>query len=473
MNDSLGQSQLSALLEHAQDIIIVVDEAGTISYVNPAIEQAIGHTPEEMLGENAFDFMHPDDRSRVWSRFRDLLERPGRATERARHRLEHAEGGWRWVESIGSNHSDEALDGFVINVRDVTERRRREQKIARQQALLEAQQESVLDGILVVDEAGTVISYNDQFVELWGVPGEIGEQDDEAVLEWAAGQLANLDDVHERVDGHDETARETTTDEIGTETALDEIELEDGRVFDRYTTPLVGDGGTHYGQLLTFRDVTERVEREAELQRHNERLQEFASVVAHDLRNPLNVATGQLDVARERDDDEHLEAVAESHERIAALIDDLLGLAREGEQVSDATQVDLGSLVESCWRTVETGDATLVAETDRTISADRSRLKQLLENLVRNACEHGGDDVTVTVGELESGFYVEDDGPGIPPDERDLVFDTGYSTAEAGTGVGLSVVRQVAVAHDWDVEVTEGTGGGARFEFTGVTVGAG
>lgn len=152
-----------------------------------------------------------------------------------------------------------------------------------------------------------------------------------------------------------------------------------------------------------------------------------------------------------------------------ALIDDLLTLARQGEAVSETELVDLATLADGCWENVATADATLVTDIDRRIHADRSRLRQLLENLMRNAIDHGGDDVTVTVGALADGFSVEDDGPGIPADERAQVFEMGYSTAEDGTGFGLSIVEEVADAHGWDVRVTDGAAGGARFEITGVS----
>lgn len=82
--------------------------------------------------------------------------------------------------------------------------------------------------------------------------------------------------------------------------------------------------------------------------------------------------------------------------------------------------------------------------------------------------EHGEEGVTVTVGEFDDGFRVEDDGPGIPEAKREAVSEAGYTTAEEGTGFGLSIVKQVAEAHDWTVRVTEGAAGGARFEVTNV-----
>ncbi|ELZ39478.1 Htr-like protein [Halorubrum tebenquichense DSM 14210] len=151
-----------------------------------------------------------------------------------------------------------------------------------------------------------------------------------------------------------------------------------------------------------------------------------------------------------------------------SLIDDLLALAREGDKVTDPEPVNLDSLTEACWQTVETGDATLVTEAERTIRADRSRLAQVLENLFRNAVEHGGDDVTIRVGDIEEGFYVEDDGGGIPVDEQEQIFDAGYTTSDEGTGFGLPIVRQIVDAHGWTVRVTNGSRGGTRFEITGV-----
>mgnify|MGYP000170992010 CR=1 FL=1 len=256
--------------------------------------------------------------------------------------------------------------------------------------------------------------------------------------------------------------------------------------------------------------------REAELARQNDRLAEFASVVSHDLRNPLRVAEGRLELLKEDCETDHVAAIEGALDRMDALIEDILTLAREGDEVSEMETVDLPEVCEACWQHVETAEATLETATDGAIRADRSRLQQLIENLVRNAVEHGStspdsharrdavehgstsprsqapedavehgstgsrpeaddavehgrDDVTVTVGDLETGFYVADDGPGVPADERESVFDAGYSTATDGTGFGLSIVKQIADAHGWDVTLTESEAGGARFEITGVT----
>ncbi len=204
------------------------------------------------------------------------------------------------------------------------------------------------------------------------------------------------------------------------------------------------------------------------LQRKNEQLEQFASIVSHDLRNPLNVAQGRLKLATEECTSEHLDPVIKAHDRIEALIDDLLELALAGEEIDEMEVIDPAIFSETWWQNIDTHDATLQVDIERKICADSSRLQQLFENLVRNAIEHAGKSVTVTLGQLEGGFYIEDDGRGIPPEERDKVLEAGYSTADKGTGFGLRIVKQVVDAHGWNLAVTEGSDGGARFEITGV-----
>jgi PAS domain S-box-containing protein len=266
--------------------------------------------------------------------------------------------------------------------------------------------------------------------------------------------------------------------------------------------PVRNEDGEVVAGMAVSQNVTEHRKDRLKLQQRNERLSEFASIVSHDLRNPLNVLSGALELAEETGDPEHFERSYRAVDRMDALVDDLLTLARQGQSIDDFEPVDLAAAVRECWRTVETGDATLDVRTDRTVMADAGRLRQLLDNLVSNAVEHGsassrpqaddavehgstsprsqapddavadgsGSDLTITVGSLDDppGFYVADDGVGIPPDRTDEVFERGVSTAEQGTGLGLAIVREVANAHGWDVTLRESEGGGTRFDITGV-----
>ncbi|WP_276260376.1 histidine kinase N-terminal 7TM domain-containing protein [Haloglomus litoreum] len=220
--------------------------------------------------------------------------------------------------------------------------------------------------------------------------------------------------------------------------------------------------------VLLLTDVTARRHHLRRLRKQNEQLEEFAAAAAHDLRNPLNVIDGYTELARESGDPAHFDRIEQASDRMSRLVEDLLALGRRGRLVESTSAVSLPEVAERAWQSIESQDATLAVSASDTVPADADRLVQLLENLFANAVQQDPG-VTVTVGRMPDGFYVADDGPGIPQDEREQVFDYGYTTRETGSGFGLSIVETVADAHGWEVQVTESEDGGARFEITGVT----
>jgi len=225
---------------------------------------------------------------------------------------------------------------------------------------------------------------------------------------------------------------------------------------------------THWASYeLEQRRATEQLERQ------NERLDSFASLVSHDLRNPLNVAKGRLELAQDTEDPSHLAAVGRALDRMDAIIQDVLTLTWGSQDLDpdDLEVCDLARLAKECWGHVDMSQATLQMDDPPVVNADPGRLQRLLENLFRNAVEHGGDDVTLWVGGLDDGFFVEDDGPGIPEEKREEVFEAGYSSEEEGTGLGLSIAETIVESHGWTLSVTKGRTGGARFEITGVDTG--
>jgi len=248
--------------------------------------------------------------------------------------------------------------------------------------------------------------------------------------------------------------------------------------------------GAGIGLLVGEYDVRIR-ETQARLAEETRRLDEFASIVSHDLRNPLNVAQGYVELVAKTGDTTELDHVVDAHERMETILTDMLTLAKEGDRTVSLTPVSIAAVAEEAWAMVTTGDATLRVTADVTLHADRGRLQTLFENLFRNAVEHGStnsrpeaDDavestssrtheatpVDVTVATLDdgSGFYVEDTGRGIPPAHRERVFEAAFTTGD-GSGIGLAIVRAAADAHGWSHTITEGEHGGARFEFRQVS----
>jgi nitrogen-specific signal transduction histidine kinase len=261
-----------------------------------------------------------------------------------------------------------------------------------------------------------------------------------------------------------------------TSTHEDTIELGDAdRYFDIRRTEIQTPARNTGGWVIVFSDVTE-------LKRTNRRLDRFASMVSHDLRTPLNRATARLGRLSREQSDEGVEAVRTELARMESIIDDMLQLARAGEAVDTTEACSLGDLVTEVWETLETDDAELECHVgDTTVEADLARLFQVFENLLGNALVHNDTPLTVRVGRLDvdrdlaagdalGGFFVEDDGRGIPGDEREEIFEYGYTTDEVGNGYGLSIVRQIVEAHGWELHATEGSDGGARFAITGVEI---
>lgn len=239
--------------------------------------------------------------------------------------------------------------------------------------------------------------------------------------------------------------------------------------------------GAPKGRLIVLREITSQKEREKELQRQNDRLDQFARTVSHDLRNPLQVAQGHLTLMDADANNEHVATIETAHDRMDQLIDEVLTLAQVGKTVEEAERVTLEAVATDAMDHVDFADCEckLSIPPTTTIRADYDRLVRVFENLYRNAVQHTDSAVELRVGVLQdaetqtpqkqrTGFFIEDTGPGIPEQERAEVFDNGYTTSADGTGFGLSIVENIVDAHDWDIHVTESSEDGARFEISDV-----
>jgi PAS domain S-box-containing protein len=343
---------------------------------------------------------------------------------------------------------------LAANTEAALERAERERELVVERDRLTALFENVPDAALryeLVDGEPVVRRANARFETVFGYDGEevIGENIDEHIVppgHEESGDVLNA--ALESGESLQTTVRRRTADGV--------------RDFLLHVAPLALGERNGSGYAI-YTDITDQKRRERDLERQNELLDEFASVISHDLRNPMSVARGRIELAETDQHSEHHEAALWAVARMDTLIEDVLTLARQGRVIDDTEPIELASVAERAWRTVEREDATIDIEVTETLDGDPDRLLRLFENLFRNAIDHASADVHVTVGPTEEGFFVADDGPGIPDGECERIFEHGYSTSDSGTGLGLMIVRKIADAHGWTVSVAD-SGAGARFD---------
>jgi PAS domain S-box-containing protein len=438
--------------------------------VNRAFEEVFGYEEATMVGRSLDEFVVPPERQEeavsINSRVQD-----GEmfAVEVTRQTAD----GEREFLLQNAVYPDSDVEFAMYT--DITERKERERELQRQndrlQALFRNARSAVVEYVYYDDEA-IVERVNSRFESVFGYEGEtlVGEPLDRFIVPSdERGSISDIDERVKRGEHLDEEVRRETVDGVQT--------------FILRNTPI--DTGDRVRGYASYVDITQRKERERELERtkrrledsnealrrKNERLEQFASVVSHDLRNPLTVARLQAEFAEESGGDEHFERLHTSHERMDAMIEDLLLLARAETSVDTDGTVALASRAKRAWEGVRTPGSKLELDLSGAseIRGDPELLGHVFENLFRNAVDHNDRPVTVRVGVLaengeRTGFYVEDDGCGIDPDSAGQATDYGYSTAESGTGFGLSIVAEFVDRHGWELTIGDSTDGGARFE---------
>ncbi|MFP4626082.1 MAG: PAS domain S-box protein [Natronomonas sp.] len=444
MEEQLTGDRLSALLEHSHDIIVVVDEDGTNRYVSPSVSNILGYDPDDLVGTNTFEFVHPDDREEVVDRFSRMVETDAQTTERVSHRMKHEDGSWVWVESIGSNRLNSALEGYVINSREITERRERERELREYREFNEAIFNSLEDGFFVNDTNADVRRWNQAVTEISGYT-------DEEVASMNAAEFIHPDH-HERVFRY-----LVETLETGSSRYEADLVTKDGtRIPFEFVSTLLEDPDGEPVITGIGRNITERKERIRQLQ-------VLDRVLRHNFNNDMTVVRGYADTILQETSDEDVAADA------TAIIDRsdklLQTVAKEREIVEIVTgrpelQVkDPGVICERVAATA--GESHPDADIEIDIPADpvlveTEDLPRAIEELVENAIIHNDrrtPSVTITVeaGDEMVRITIADDGPGIPDEEAGVLLgDRDIEPLYHGSGLGLWLVH-------WIVHRSDGT----------------
>lgn len=480
--------RLNLILENTTAVMYLKDTDGRYVFVNAEYERLFNIDAEEIVGQDD-EAIHPSEMAETVQENDLRVLETGNPIEIEEQIT--VDGDERTYLSLKVPARDEVgeVEGVFGVSTEITERKERERQLealnreipwllsaetaeevaergveaARELLDLQANAIHLYDA---ENEELAPVAYSDAVVELIGEPPTFHSGESIAWRVFEDGNATAIDDVQTDPDIYNpespiRSELHLPLGEYGilmagspTPSSFDSQDVTIGELLAAHLT-------TALSQIHTEQELRER---EAELEAQNERLEQFASMVSHDLRNPLSVASGNLELYQETGDESHLETIDTSLTRIQELITDLTELARHGTPDENHEPVSVAEVAQDAWELIDTRSATLSTD-PCTVTGDASQLTALFENLFRNAVGHGGADVTVRVGPIENGFYVEDTGDGIPPGERDTVFDHGYTTGYSGSGIGLTIVSRIAQAHKWDVTLTDSKEGGARFEF--------
>lgn len=490
------------MLNAAGDALYLLDLDGTIQYGNAAVETLTGYDVEDLVGEHISTIQNPEDTARGREIVSGLMAAASMdgsgesfTVERGRsfeNEIQVADGSTIPCEShITLLEVNGEIEGVVGVARNIAERKERERivetlhdttrrmmnakaKKTVAQIAVEAIERVFgmpINGIWLYDETAGKLrpeAISERGKELFENPPTYTTNESLSWIAFERGETRQYNSVNKQtnVKNPDTPIRSEIIVPLGDYGVINIGSMESG-MFDDRDVSLANLLAANTEAALHRAERERQLRgRERELKRQTERLDEFASVVSHDLRNPLGVARGRLELAHTESLSDHYEDIQWALSRMDSLISDLLELARQGQVIGEIESISLETIAQQAWQTTGFETASLNILEIGSVEGDASRLERLFENLFRNAIEHAGEDVVVTVGPLDEtvGFYIADNGPGIPASKREKVFEHGYSTAESGTGLGLTIVRSIVEAHNWEMNIAESDQGGARFE---------
>ena len=482
-----SRQYLSDIIEFYPDAVMVIDRDRKVVTWNRAMEEVSGVPAQEMLGKGNYEYARPFHGERRPILIDLAMQRDHRVlgnyasvgqygdTLVGEAYVHNARGELMYFYGTAAALRDSKGEvvGAIESIRNVTDRKRAEEELELKNLILTTQQECSNDGILVVDESQSIISYNARFVTMWGIPvTREGLTDYAPVVQLLAVQSVDPEGFLTRVQQL-YADREAKSQE--------EIALKDGRIFDRYSAPMTGTNGKYFGRVWYFHDVTD-LQRAKEAQMRTQKLESLgvlAGGIAHDFNNILTAILGNISLARFLDDDRekadrNLEAAEQAAIRATDLTRQLLTFAKGGKPVKKVFQI--AAVLKEAAGFALLGCAVkcefFIEEGLWPAQADEGQLSQVIHNLVLNAVQAtpAGGSITVraTNGHGPEGkrmlkISVSDTGTGIPKEIQQKIFDPYFTTKKQGSGLGLATSYAIIKKHNGSLEVDSAPGEGSSF----------
>jgi len=490
------EERFRAFVEQSNDIITVLDGTGAYQYQSPSAQRILGYEVGELIGENAFEYIHPDDREEVLAKFDEVINGPSTPPV-VEYRFRHADGSWRWLESRGFNQlENSAVEGFVVNSRDVTERKRHERQIAdlhdaTREMVQAANEETICE--IAVETAETILGYS--VAGVW-LRDESGERLEPAAatktaekmfgglpvytegnsLSWqsyAAGESFVTDDLRDE-DGAYDPQTEVRSELI--------VPLGDHGVLNlgSTTTGAFSDNDVALAKLLgaNAQAALDRNERERLLERQTDQMEFFNSILRHDVLNAITVIKSRAEFLEAELEGEQLRDaetitrwsvdVQEIVQRVRTVLETLTG---EADPQLEPMQLgpELRAEIERVRATYPDVAFDVDVPDDAPVLAN-DLLGDVLGNVVTNAVDHNDTDglrVSVAVHRRDDAVItrIADNGQGVDDDRKEDIFrrgETGHAKS-VGSGFGLFFVDTMVGEYGGDVRVEDNDDGGATF----------
>lgn len=432
------------LLDQAQDKIALLDESGTFTYVNDAVRRILGVSPDDLIGKNAFENIHPDDVETARRVFEETIRSESFTEATVEYRFRAADDRWVWLESRMSNLTDPVLDGFVISSRDISDRVRAEEKFAETSSRLEEIAAVSGDVLWMFNgDWSELLFTNPAFEDIYGMAVEEVEASPEVFLE-----AIHPDDV---------AAVEDAMDCLSAGNAVDmEYRVNPAENYRRWVwvqgQPIVQDG--EVVRIAGFtRDVTDRKRRERQLI-------VMDNLLRHNLRNDLNVILGKAELIEETvpEVEDHTAIIRQTGEnllRSAQKEREIIELITEQE---GREQIDLQSVVVESIATVRDRypEATIhTTALDAVTVRGRPELKEAVIELLENAIQHSeavAPTIEIRLQQVgtRAELVVEDEATPIPPVESAVLRGEHEMTdVYHSSGLGFWLIY-------WSVELSNG-----------------
>ncbi len=506
-----SEERFRSMADSSPSMMWVSNAEGELTFINRVYREFSGFTCEDVQAGKWRSLLHPDDAPDYLAAFDSAIRE--RTSFSAEGRVLRVDGEWRLVGSRGEPRFSPQLEylGHIGLQADITDRKKAEKDRQFQHSLIRTIHEVSLDGILVVDADGIVVSHNNRFLDVWQIqPSDISKSP-VGVLDQPV-----LSAVLERVT--DSVAFSARVLELYAHPEMNdqcEIALKDGRTLERYSTSLRNDAGEYLARAWFFRDITERKKVENELRESNRQLQEattranelaleaasasqakseFLANMSHEIRTPMNGVLGMTGMlldselgAEQRHWAEVVDACAKS---LLTVIDDILDFSKieAGKLEIDIVDFNLRALMEDFAEMMagRIGEKPLefvcavAPDVSALLRGDPGRLRQVLLNLASNAFKftHQGEVVIRVTLIVESEtdvslrFSARDTGIGIPASKLQMLF-TSFTQVDAsttrqygGTGLGLAISKQLVELMGGSIGVESQEGVGSEFWFT-------